>query len=65
MSDCIFCKIIAGEIPANKVYEDDDVLAFDDIRPQAPVIVFFVKSLQVKYLRTRYTKMTMSWLLTI
>ena len=37
MSDCIFCKIIKGEIPANKLYEDDDVLAFWDISPQAPV----------------------------
>jgi len=35
--DCIFCKIIAGEIPADKLYEDDDVLAFWDISPQAPV----------------------------
>jgi histidine triad (HIT) family protein len=37
MNDCIFCKIIAGEIPAKKLYEDDDVLAFWDISPQAPV----------------------------
>lgn len=37
MNDCIFCKIIAGEIPAKKIYEDDDVLAFWDIAPQAPV----------------------------
>ena len=37
MSDCIFCKIVKGEIPANKVYEDDDVLAFNDIDPRAPV----------------------------
>lgn len=37
MSDCIFCKIIAGEIPAKKLYEDEDVLAFWDIAPQAPV----------------------------
>lgn len=37
MSDCIFCKIIAGEIPSKKLYEDDDVLAFWDIAPQAPV----------------------------
>ena len=36
MSDCLFCKIIAGEIPADKIYEDDDVLAFRDISPQAP-----------------------------
>lgn len=37
MTDCIFCKIVAGEIPAEKLYEDDEVLAFWDIAPQAPV----------------------------
>jgi histidine triad (HIT) family protein len=37
MSDCIFCKIVAGEIPCRKVYEDEDVLAFHDIHPAAPV----------------------------
>ena len=36
MSDCLFCKIAAGEIPSNKVYEDDKVFAFYDISPQAP-----------------------------
>jgi len=36
MSDCLFCKIAAGEIPSNKVYEDDQCLAFYDIDPQAP-----------------------------
>ena len=36
MSDCLFCKIAAGEIPSNKVYEDDQVFAFYDIDPQAP-----------------------------
>lgn len=36
MSDCLFCKIIAGEIPSTKVYEDESVLAFRDIAPQAP-----------------------------
>ena len=35
--DCIFCKIAAGEIPAKKAYEDDKVLAFYDLEPQAPV----------------------------
>jgi histidine triad (HIT) family protein len=35
--DCIFCKITKGEIPAKKIYEDDEILAFDDINPQAPV----------------------------
>jgi len=37
MSDCIFCKIVEGKIPSRKVYEDDDMLAFHDIQPQAPV----------------------------
>ncbi len=37
MDDCIFCKIVRGEIPAAVVYEDDRVLAFDDANPQAPV----------------------------
>ena len=36
MSDCLFCKIAAGEIPSNKVYEDDLCFAFYDIAPQAP-----------------------------
>ena len=36
MSDCLFCKIAAGEIPSNKVYEDDWIYAFHDIDPQAP-----------------------------
>ncbi|MFH1603593.1 MAG: histidine triad nucleotide-binding protein [Pseudomonadota bacterium] len=37
MEDCIFCKIVEGKIPCDKVYEDDDVLAFHDIHPVAPV----------------------------
>ena len=37
MTDCIFCKIVQGEIPATKIYEDEHVLAFKDIRPIAPV----------------------------
>ena len=35
--DCLFCKIVNGDIPSNKIYEDDKVLAFYDIDPQAPV----------------------------
>ena len=42
MADCLFCKIIAREIPASIVYEDDRVLAFNDINPQAPVHVLVV-----------------------
>ena len=42
MSDCLFCKIIAGEIPSTKVYEDEKVLAFRDIAPQAPTHILVV-----------------------
>ena len=42
MSDCLFCKIIAGEIPSTKVYEDDSVLAFRDIAPQAPTHILVI-----------------------
>ena len=42
MSNCLFCRIIAGEIPASKVHEDDRVVAFNDINPQAPLHVLVV-----------------------
>lgn len=42
MSDCLFCKIAAGEIPSTKVYENEDVLAFRDINPQAPVHILVI-----------------------
>lgn len=42
MENCLFCKIIAGEIPSNKVYEDENVLAFHDINPNAPVHVLVI-----------------------
>ena len=42
MSDCIFCRIIAGEIPSQRVYEDESVYAFRDIAPQAPVHILVV-----------------------
>jgi histidine triad (HIT) family protein len=41
-ADCLFCKIVAGDIPSSKVYEDDDLFAFDDITPQAPTHVLIV-----------------------
>lgn len=40
--DCLFCKIIAGEIPSTKVYEDDQILAFRDINPQAPAHILVI-----------------------
>lgn len=42
MSDCIFCRILAGEIPSQRVYEDEDVVAFRDLHPKAPVHVLVV-----------------------
>lgn len=42
MNDCIFCKIAAGDIPAAKLYDDGEVLAFHDIQPEAPVHVLLI-----------------------
>jgi len=47
MSDCLFCKIAAGEIPSGKVYEDDDVYAFSDIHPKAPTHVLVIPKTHV------------------
>jgi len=47
MSDCLFCKIARGEIPCRKVYEDDEVLAFHDINPVAPVHFMLVPKLHL------------------
>ncbi len=48
MSDCIFCKIVKGEIPANKVYEDERIIAFHDLEPQAPVHVLVIPKTHIK-----------------
>lgn len=48
MEDCIFCRIIKGEIPSKKVYEDDMVLAFEDINPVAPVHVLLIPKKHIK-----------------
>ena len=42
MEDCLFCKIIKGEIPSSKVYEDDEILAFKDINPAAPIHILVI-----------------------
>ena len=42
MDDCIFCKIINGDIPCNKVYEDNDVLAFYDVNPATPIHILVI-----------------------
>lgn len=49
--DCLFCKIVAGEIPSSKVYEDDQILAFRDIAPVAPVHVLFIPKAHIAGVR--------------
>lgn len=50
MEECIFCKIIKGDIPAKKVYEDDMILSFEDINPAAPVHVLVIPKKHIKSL---------------
>lgn len=50
MSDCIFCKIIKGEIPSKKVYENEKVFAFEDISPQAPVHIVVIPKKHIESL---------------
>ena len=52
MSDCIFCKIVEGKIPAKKVYEDDDLLAFHDINPAAPVHILVIPKQHIESLNS-------------
>lgn len=47
MSDCLFCKIVAGTIPSTKVYEDDSILAFRDIAPQAPTHILVIPKVHI------------------
>ncbi|MGN1092022.1 MAG: histidine triad nucleotide-binding protein [Monoglobaceae bacterium] len=47
MEDCLFCKIVAGDIPSTKVYEDDKVYAFNDIEPQAPIHIIIVPKMHI------------------
>lgn len=51
MEDCVFCKIIKGEIPSKKVYEDDEILAFYDINPIAKVHVLVIPKMHIKSLQ--------------
>lgn len=47
MSDCLFCRIARGEIPCRKVYEDDELMAFHDINPAAPVHILLIPKLHL------------------
>ncbi len=51
MSDCLFCKIIAGAIPSKKIFEDERAFAFDDINPQAPTHVLIVPKKHLRGLK--------------
>ena len=50
MEDCLFCKIIKGEIPSTKAYEDEDILAFNDINPAAPIHILVIPKKHIKSL---------------
>jgi len=50
MSDCIFCRIVRGEIPSKKVYEDDEILAFNDIAPARPVHILLIPKRHIESL---------------
>jgi histidine triad (HIT) family protein len=56
MSDCIFCKVVEGKIHCTKIYEDDQILAFDDIHPMAPVHVVVIPKKHVSTLMDIDTK---------
>ena len=49
--DCLFCKIVAGDIPSTKVFEDEQILAFRDIAPAAPVHVLFIPKAHIAGVR--------------
>ena len=50
MENCVFCKIIKGEIPSTKVYEDEDILAFNDINPAAPIHILVIPKKHIESL---------------
>ena len=52
MNDCLFCKIVEGKIPASKVYEDEDILAFKDIHPARPVHILVIPKKHITSLAT-------------
>ena len=52
MTDCIFCRIVEGKIPSRRLYEDDDMLAFHDINPQAPVHFMIIPKRHIDSLAT-------------
>lgn len=59
MSDCIFCKIVDGKIPCQKVFEDDDLLAFRDLYPQRPVHLLVIPKKHITSLATATSEDTL------
>jgi len=51
MNDCLFCRILKGELPSRKVYEDEHVYAFEDVRPQAPTHVLVIPKKHIRGLK--------------
>ena len=51
MNECVFCKIVAGRIPSRKVFENERILAFEDINPQAPTHILMIPKTHVESLR--------------
>ncbi|MGA9039671.1 MAG: histidine triad nucleotide-binding protein [Terriglobales bacterium] len=51
MTDCLFCRIVAGDIPAKKVYEDEHTFAFEDLNPQGPTHVLIVPKKHIRGLK--------------
>jgi len=68
MEDCIFCKILEGEIPSEKVYEDEYIAAFKDVNPQAPVHLLLIPKRHIASLdevaETEEDRELLGWLLT-
>ena len=60
--DCLFCRIIAGEIPASKVYEDDSIFAFRDLRPGAPTHILLVPKRHLAGLAEATASAAVRWL---
>ena len=50
MEDCLFCKIVEGSIPSTKVYEDEEILAFNDINPAAPIHILVIPKKHIESL---------------
>lgn len=65
MPDCIFCKIISGELPSTKIYQDDEFVAFADIHPKAPVHVLVAPKKHIESVnRLENEQLAGKWLLT-